>query len=133
MTKQRTYDPIARVYDLLDLPFERRRYRPIRPGLFQGLAGEILDAGLDPADQLPALRELKRICRPGGRIRLLEYRWSEDPRRRLVQWLWLPWVRFAYGTAFDRDTGRHVEAAGLELVRSKSLYEDMIELLELRA
>lgn len=201
MTKQRTYDRIARVYDLLDLPFERRRYRPIRPGLFQGLGGEILDAGvgtgrnvpfypagarvvgidisprmlararrrrdrlglavelrqedvtrtgfaddrfdhvvatflfcvLDPADQLPALRELKRICRPGGRIRLLEYRWSEDPRRRFVRRLWLPWVRFAYGAAFDRDTGRHVEAAGLALVRSQFLYEDMIELLELRA
>lgn len=201
MTKQRTYERIARLYDLLDLPFERRRYRPIRPGLFAGLGGEILDAGvgtgrnmpfypaearvvgidisprmlararrrrdrlglevelrqedvtrtgfaddrfdhvvatflfcvLDPEDQLPALRELKRICRPGGHIRLLEYRWSENPRRRRVQRLWLPWARFAYGAAFDRHTERYVEAAGLVLLRSEFVHEGMIQMLELRA
>jgi ubiquinone/menaquinone biosynthesis C-methylase UbiE len=36
----------AAVYDLLDLPFERRRYRAIRPLLFHGMAGRLLDAGI---------------------------------------------------------------------------------------
>ena len=40
------YERIARFYDLLDLPFERRRYRALRPMLFQGLAGQLLDAGI---------------------------------------------------------------------------------------
>src|SRR5215469_16850009 len=40
------YQRIAPVYDLLDLPFERRRYRALRPLLFRGLAGRLLDAGI---------------------------------------------------------------------------------------
>ncbi len=200
MTKQRTYDRIARLYDLLDLPFERRRYAPIRPELFAGLSGRILDAGvgtgrnmtyyppgaevvgidisprmlerarrererlgiavelrqmdvtatdfpdghfdhivatflfcvLDPADQLPALRELARICKPGGTIRLLEYCYSADPFRRLVMRLWVPWVQWVYGAAFDRSTEQYVAAAGLTLVDQRFLYADIIKLLELR-
>src|SRR5215813_1087031 len=40
------YRRIAPVYDLIDLPFERRRYRALRPLLFSGLAGHLLDAGI---------------------------------------------------------------------------------------
>jgi ubiquinone/menaquinone biosynthesis C-methylase UbiE len=201
MTKQRTYDRVARLYDLLDLPFERGRYRPIRPALFAGLGGAVLDAGvgtgrnlefypsgaritgidispqmlararrrrdrlgiavelremdvtktdfadasfdhvvatflfcvLEPEDQLPALRELARICKPGGTVRLLEYVYSADPWRRFVMRLWAPWVRWAYGAAFDRDTERYVADAGLALVESRFLYADIVKMLELRA
>jgi SAM-dependent methyltransferase len=41
------YERIAWVYDLLDLPFEYARYRKIRPLLFRGLSGRILDAGVN--------------------------------------------------------------------------------------
>lgn len=40
------YERIAPFYDLLDLPFERRLYRALRPLLFQGLGGRLLDAGV---------------------------------------------------------------------------------------
>src|SRR6185437_1095343 len=40
------YERIAPIYDLLDLPFEYSRYRKIRPMLFQGLKGRVLDAGV---------------------------------------------------------------------------------------
>src|SRR6516164_1605083 len=40
------YERIAPVYDLLDLPFERRRYSALRPLLFQNLGGRLLDAGI---------------------------------------------------------------------------------------
>ena len=40
------YERIAPLYDLLDLPFERRRYSAIRPLLFQNLGGRLLDAGI---------------------------------------------------------------------------------------
>ena len=39
------YQRIAPLYDILDFPFEYGRYRHIRPQLFQGLSGRILDAG----------------------------------------------------------------------------------------
>jgi ubiquinone/menaquinone biosynthesis C-methylase UbiE len=40
------YQRIAPLYDVLDFPFEHRRYRRIRPLLFEGLSGRILDAGV---------------------------------------------------------------------------------------
>ena len=194
------YDRIAPWYDLLDLPFELGRYRRLRPHLFAGLSGRLLDAGvgtgrnmpyyppgarvvgidanpamltraarrrarlgiatdllamdatrtgfpdrcfdgvvasflfcvLDETQQLPALRELARICRPGASIRLLEYAYSRDPVRRAIMRLWAPWVRWAYGAAFDRDTERYLPAAGLELVERRFLYRDMIKLIVAR-
>src|SRR3974390_3303542 len=47
------YERIAWVYDLLDLPFEYARYRKIRPLLFQGLSGRILEAGVGTGRNFP--------------------------------------------------------------------------------
>ena len=194
------YNRIARFYDILDLPFELIRYRRLRRALFEGLSGELLDAGigtgrnipfypdgarvtgidnspamlararrrkdklgsavilremdvmaldfaddsfdavassflfcvLAPEQQQPALEELRRVCRPGGVIRILEYSQSANPWRRAAMKLWAPWVRFAYGAAFDRHTERYIEAAGLELVEKRYLHADIIKLLTLR-
>lgn len=46
ITTVKKYERIAPFYDLLDLPFERRRYRAIRPLLFRGMTGQLLDAGI---------------------------------------------------------------------------------------
>ncbi len=194
------YERIARFYDRLDRSFETKRYRPLRPVLFAGLNGAVLDAGvgtgcnmpfyapgtwvvgidlsramlgrakakaaalgivarlaqmdirhtafadsgfdaavatflfcvLAPDDQHPTLLELKRIVRPGGEIRLLEYVYSRHPVRRFVQWLWSPWVRFAYGAGFDRETARHVSEAGLIMIEERFLFRDMIKLIVAR-
>ena len=47
------YRSIARFYDLLDLPFERRRYAPVRPEIFAGLSGAVLDAGVGTGRNMP--------------------------------------------------------------------------------
>ena len=201
MSRRKTYQRIARWYDLLDAPFERKRYQPLRPLLFEGLKGRILEAGvgtgrnipfypegaemvgidLSPAmlsragarrsevgrevklmemdvmhtsfddnsfdavvssflfcvlsleHQLPALKELARICKPGGEIRLLEYNYSQNPRKRFVMRLWAPWVRWAYGAAFDRNTHQYLGDAGLEEVENRFLVEDIVRLIVARA
>jgi len=200
LQKQDAYDRIARLYDILDLPFEYGRYRPLRRALFAGVNGTILDAGvgtgrnfpfypmgskvagidlspamlsrarrrkvrtgtnvdlfqmnvtemdfadnsfdvvvstflfcvLDAEHQLPALEELNRVCRPGGTINILEYAYSKNPLRRFVMRLWAPWVWFAYGARFDRNTEHYLEKAGLELVETDFLYKDIIKLLRVR-
>lgn len=200
ISKQKTYNRIARLYDILDLPFEHGRYKPLRRVLFDGLSGTLLDAGvgtgrnfpfypdgskvtgidlspamldrarrrrnklgtavdlremnvmemgfaddsfdgiistflfcvLDAEHQLPALEELRRVCRPGGTIRILEYAISENPSQRFIMKLWAPWVRFAYGAEFDRHTEQYLKAAGLDLVEKKFLYKDIIKLLTVR-
>lgn len=200
MSKLKTYDRIARLYDILDLPFEHFRYRPLRMELFDGLSGNLLDAGvgtgrnfpyypkvckvtgidlspsmlgharsrkarlgtavdlmemnvleldfpdasfdsivstflfcvLDNQYQLAALQQLRRVCRPAGTIHILEYAISKNPWRRFIMKLWAPWVRFAYGAEFDRNTEQYLDGAGLELVEKKFLYKDIIKLLIVR-
>jgi len=194
------YQRIAAFYDLLDLPFEHGRYRHIRPLLFAGLSGHILDAGvgtgrnfpfypagasvlgidlspamlrraerrraeasatlelrqmdvtaLDLPDasfdaavatflfcvlpeelQVPALRELGRVVKPGGPIRLLEYVRPSGALRRAVTRIWQPWVGWAYGASFDRRTEAHVPEAGLELVEARFAVDDLIKLISAR-
>ena len=202
VTNLERYQRIAWAYDLLDLPFEHGRYRVIRPLLFEGLSGRLLDAGvgtgrniavyppgadvtgidLSPAMlaraqrrrdataaasvslqqmdvtrmtfsdgtfdaavatflfcvlpdelQVPALRELARVVKPGGPIRLLEYVRPSGAYRRAMTRLWEPWVHWAYGAGFDRDTERRVPEAGLRVVRSEFVAGDLIKLLEVRS
>ncbi|MFN3743624.1 MAG: class I SAM-dependent methyltransferase [Hyphomicrobiaceae bacterium] len=200
-TNAERYQRIAPLYDLLDLPFERRRYRPLRPMLFEGMSGHLLDAGigtgrncafyppgavvsgidLSPAmlaiartrcpalaeggrlyqmdvtalsfpsgsfdaavssflfcvlpnhQQVPALRELGRVVKPGGLIRLLEYVRPRGRLRRAISYAWQPWVTWAYGASFDRRTEAHVPEAGLELVESRFVVDDLVKMLTVRA
>jgi ubiquinone/menaquinone biosynthesis C-methylase UbiE len=195
------YQRIAPLYDLLDWPFERFRYRNIRPLLFAGLSGRILDAGvgtgrnfpfypagsrvvgidLSPAmlaraaarladaattvelrqmdvleidfpdrsfdaaiatflfcvlpdeHQAAALRELGRVVKPGGTIRMLEYTRPRGAVRRVAARMWEPWMRWAYGAGFDRRTEEHAAEAGLELVDSRFVVDDLIKLISARA
>lgn len=194
------YQRIAPVYDLLDLPFERRRYTALRPLLFEGLSGRLLDAGvgtgrnfryypqdtavvgidLSPAMlararrrilrarapielrqmdvtkldfpddsfdasvasflfcvlpdelQVPALRELGRVVRPGGLIRLLEYVRPRGTMRRILSRLWQPWIAWLYGASFDRRTEQHVPEAGLSVVESRYVVDDLLKLITAR-
>jgi len=195
------YERIAPFYDLLDLPFEYSRYRKIRPLLFQGLAGRVLDAGVGtgrniqfyppeaevvgvdvspamlaraksrrvslgvevellqmdvthlefedqsfdaavatflfcvlPDDlQVAALREIGRVVKSGGTIRLLEYVRPRGAMRRTVTRLWEPWIAWAYGVGFDRRTEERVPEAGLEVVGSRFVVDDLIKLISVRA
>jgi ubiquinone/menaquinone biosynthesis C-methylase UbiE len=195
------YQRIAWAYDLLDLPFEYSRYRKIRPQLFRGFSGRILDAGvgtgrnfpfyppgsevvgidLSPAMlahaerrrstavapvelrqmdvtrldfpdrsfdaavatflfctlpdelQVAAMRELGRVVKPGGIIRCLEFTLPSNRLRRAMLRLWAPWVYWAYGATFNRQTERRVPEAGLRLFESRFVHDDLIKLLGARA
>jgi len=200
-TNFQRYRRIARFYDLLDRPLERKRHRPLRPLMFQRLSGHILDAGvgtgrnfafyppgatvvgldispamlaeaerrlneatapvellgmdvtrldfpdasfdaavatflfcvLDEELQVPGLRELGRVVKPGGSIRLLEYVRPSGPWRRFITRLWQPWIAWAYGASFDRNTEAYIRPAGLELVETRFVVDDLIKLIEARA
>jgi ubiquinone/menaquinone biosynthesis C-methylase UbiE len=191
------YQRIAWAYDLLDLPFEYGRYRKIRPQIFSGLSGRILDAGvgtgrnfpfyppgseivgidLSPAMlaraerrrplatttvelrqmdvtrlafpdrsfdaavatflfctlpdelQVAGMRELGRVVKPGGIIRCLEYTSPSGGFRRATTRLWEPWINWAYGAGFDRQTEKRAPEAGLQLFESRFVHDELIKLL----
>ena len=191
------YQRIAWAYDLLDLPFEYGRYRKIRPQIFRGLSGRILDAGVGtgrnfpfyplgsevvgidlspgmlaraerrrplatasvmlrqmdvtrldfpdrsfdaavatflfctlPDDlQVAGMRELGRVVKPGGIIRCLEYTRPSGGLRRAMTHLWEPWINWAYGAGFDRQTEKRALEAGLQLFESRFVHDELIKLL----
>ena len=53
MSKKQTYNRIAALYDVLDMPFEQFRYKPLRRVLFEGLSGTLLDAGVGTGRNFP--------------------------------------------------------------------------------
>ena len=194
------YQRIAGYYDALDFLFEYRRYRHIRPLLFKGVSGRILDAGvgtgrnipyypagasvlgidLSPAmlaraerrrvaldavvdlrqmdvtaldfpdhsfdaavatflfcvlpneQQVQALRELGRVVKPAGSIRLLEYVRPKGMLRGAIARLWEPWMAWAYGAGFDRRTEEFIPEAGMRVVESRFVVGDLIKLIHCR-
>src|ERR1043166_9067846 len=53
LTNFQRYRRIARFYALLDLPFERKRYRPLRALMFQGLSGRLRGGGVGTGRNFP--------------------------------------------------------------------------------
>jgi SAM-dependent methyltransferase len=86
---------------------------------FDAAVATFLFCALPDELQIPALRELGRVVRPGGLIRLLEYVRPRGTVRRFISRIWQPWVAWAYGASFDRQTEKHVPPAGLHLVESR--------------
>ena len=52
--------------------------------------------------------------------------------RRIISYIWQPWIRWAYGASFDRHTEQYVPAAGLELLESRYVVDDLLKLLTAR-
>jgi len=82
--------------------------------------------------QLSALRELGRVVKPGGLIRLLEYVRPQGTIRRVVAKIWEPWIGWAYGASFDRRTEERIPAAGLQIQESRFVVPDLMKFISVR-
>jgi len=101
-------------------------------GAFDAAVATFLFCVLPDKLQLPALQELRRVVRPGGTVRLLDY---VRPRRFLrgaVAKLWEPWIAWAYGASFDRNTEEYIPEAGLELVKAELVVDELVKLVTAR-
>lgn len=99
------------------------------PVTFVGLDGQAIDLPDDSADSalstwtlcsipdaVAALREVRRILRPGGELFFLEHGLSTDPKVAARQRRFTPvQKRIAGGCHLDRDIGALIEASGLEI------------------
>ena len=82
--------------------------------------------------QSSALRELGRVVKPGGLIRLLEYVRPQGTIRRVVAKIWEPWIGWAYGASFDRRTEERIPAAGLQIQESRFVVPDLMKFISVR-
>jgi hypothetical protein len=72
------------------------------------------------------------VVKSGGTIRLLEYVRPRSAMRRAITRLWESWVAWAYGAGFDRRTEEHVPEAGVEVVESRFVVDELIKLISIR-
>ena len=78
-----------------------------------------------------ALSEFRRVLKPGGRFRILEIRYSNDPRIRRRQERLARFVEKVYGARFDRSTLRFLEESPcLRIIKTTYLKDDTYLLID---
>jgi ubiquinone/menaquinone biosynthesis C-methylase UbiE len=102
-------------------------------GSFDAAVASFLFCVLPDAMQEPALNEIRRVVKPGGEVRLLEYVQPTGPFRAFIARLWAPWMHWAYGAGFDRNTEQHAVAAGFKVMESRYVVPDLLKVMSLRA
>jgi len=99
---------------------------------FDGAVATFLFCVLPDQLQVSGLKELGRVVKPGGTVRLLEYVRPKHTVRRALALLWEPWIAWAYGASFDRRTEEHVPEAGLVLVDARFVIDELVRLISAR-
>ena len=99
---------------------------------FDAIVSTFVFCVLDDEQQLPTLRELRRICKPGGTIRLLDYTLSTRPLTKLIMRSLERMSNPIFAARYDAHTEAYVEPAGLAIVDRRLVFSDMVRLLELR-
>lgn len=100
---------------------------------FDAAVATFLLCVLPDESQVPALRELGRVVKPGGTIRLLNYVRPRGVVLGALAKLWQPFAAWAFAASFDRRTEESITEAGLALLDSRYVVYDLIKLIELRS
>jgi ubiquinone/menaquinone biosynthesis C-methylase UbiE len=78
-----------------------------------------------------ALEEIKRVCRPGGKILFFEHVKMENPfLGTLQEWLTPGWKKICDGCCLNRDTLGLIESHGLPIVKVKNYYKGLFIVVE---
>jgi ubiquinone/menaquinone biosynthesis C-methylase UbiE len=81
--------------------------------------------------QHQVLKQFSRVLKPGGRFRLLEMVYSDNPALKKRQDFFTPFVEKVYGARFDRETMKCVkEAENLEINKTYFLKHDIYLIIE---
>lgn len=79
-----------------------------------------------------AARELRRVCKKGGRLYFLEYVLSRKPLRRSLQKWITPYTKFMFGVDFTQDTLATLKKEGFQIIREEKITGDILKLVVVR-
>lgn len=114
----------------MDLMSMDLRSIAVPDGHFDAIVSAFVFCTLSEQDRLAALRELARICKPGGRIRILDYSLSNKTGMRLVMRCCEPWFRWMFNATYQVTFEEFAPLAGLALSRSTFVVGDFVKISE---
>ena len=78
-------------------------------------------------DPVKGLMEIRRVCKPGGKIIMIEHVRSEKKVLGLIMDVLNPLVVNTYGANINRKTEENVNKAGFIKVMSENLFKDIVK------
>jgi len=93
-------------------------------GTFDAVAGSFVFTVLD--DPLAGLQEIKRVCRSGGMLHLLEFTQSDNRLVALVLDLLTPLNRAIYQARMNRDIVGLVRRSGFQVVATEAVGDGIV-------
>ncbi|HYG58070.1 MAG TPA: class I SAM-dependent methyltransferase, partial [Symbiobacteriaceae bacterium] len=80
-------------------------------------------------DPVQGLKEARRVCKPGGRILLLEHMRVDRPVIGPLMDLVDPLVVWLIGTHINRRTLENVKLAGMKILQTENVHGDLMKLI----
>lgn len=99
---------------------------------FDTVVATFLFCVLPDSLQIPALREIRRVCKKDGEIILLEYALSKKWFRRIWMQAVSPYVDWLYGASFERQTSEYLKKEKFQVLQDCFLVDDVIKLIRVK-
>lgn len=82
-------------------------------------------------DPEQALREIQRVCKPGGRVLFFEHVKMKQPVLATLQEVLNPfWKKICDGCQLNRNTSQLIQNSGLHITKEESYYKGLFVVLE---
>lgn len=102
---------------------------PFPDAFFDTVVGTLVFCTIPDPEK--ALQEVRRVCKPGGKVLIFEHVRLESPFLARLQDLLTPvWKRLCDGCHLNRNTLQLVRRSGLQVKRVESFYRDLFLVIE---